>query len=150
MQDALLASIATFHTKKIILSDPLKFPHYGMIPETMYRGVTEKSNVLADYRKLPPIGPRVLSPEQQAALDALEKPTNRGKRVSKKEDPEERKSKSSKRKSGEGDTSQPKPKKIKKMARRPRGNTPPSTDNADEQSEEEEVRHVSPREPTPP
>ncbi|XP_023746786.1 uncharacterized protein LOC111894938 [Lactuca sativa] len=94
MQDALLASIATFHTKKIILSDLIKFPHYGMIPETM---------------KLPPIGLKVLSPEQQAALDALEKPTNRGKRVSKKEDPEEH-----------------------------------------EQSEEEEVLHVSPREPTPP
>lgn len=121
-----------------------------MIPEMMYRCVLEQSNVLADYRKLPPIGPRVLSPEQQVALDALEKPTNRGKRVTKKEDPEEPKPKSSKRKSGEGDSSQPKRKKIKKMARRPRENTPPSIEPTAEQTEEEEVDHVLPREPTPP
>ena len=42
MKDALLATIATFHTKKIILSYPRKFLHYGMIPETMYICVSEK------------------------------------------------------------------------------------------------------------
>ena len=47
----------------------------------MYRGVTAEIQVMADYGKLPPKQPRVLSPEQQAALDAVDKPSNRGKRV---------------------------------------------------------------------
>lgn len=84
----------------------------------------KKSNVLADYRKLPLIGPRVLTPEQQAALDALEKPINRGKKPTKKEEPEEPKAKSSKQKSDEGDSSKPK----KKMARRPRKHTSTRTE----------------------
>ena len=112
MKDALVASITTFHTKKIIISDPMKFPHIGSIPETMYRCVSAKNNVMATYRKLPPKEPRVLSPEQQAALDAVDKPGNRGKRVTlKKETTKEdqsKPSKSKKRKSEKGASSKPK------------------------------------------
>lgn len=150
MKDALLATIATFHTKKVIISDPSKFLHYGMIPETMYRSVSEQSNVLADYRKLPPFGPRVLTPEQQAALYALEKPINLGMKPTKKEEPEEPKVKSSKRKSDEGDSSKPQKKKIKKMDCRPRQRTSPRTEPDAEKPEEEEVHHDLPREITPP
>ncbi|XP_052627738.1 uncharacterized protein LOC128134252 [Lactuca sativa] len=151
MKDALLASIASFHTKKIIISDPRKFHHYGLIPESMYRCVSAQSNVMADYRKLSPVGPRVLSEEQQAALDALDQPANRGKRVIKKEKEEtkEGKPKSSKRKSGEGDSSQSKPKKIKKMANRPKGNFSPGSDTVEDQDAEAENPQVSTREPTP-
>lgn len=151
MKDALLASIASFHTKKIIISDPSKFHHYGLIPESMYRCVSAQSNVMAEYRKLSPLGPRVLSEEQQAALDALDQPANRGKRVIKKEKEEtkEGKPKSSKRKSGEGDSSQSKPKKIKKMANRPKGNFSPGSDTVEDQEAEPENPQVSTREPTP-
>ncbi|KAL7589612.1 hypothetical protein Lser_V15G41251 [Lactuca serriola] len=152
MKDALLATIATFHTKKIIISDPSKFHHYGLIPETMYSCVSAQSNVMADYGKRSPIGQRVLSAEQQAALDALEQPANRGKRVTKKEkeDAKEGMPKSSKRKSGVGESSQLKPKNLKKMANRPKENSPLGPDPVDDQDEEEENPHVSSRESTPP
>lgn len=78
MKDALIVSISTFHTKKIIISDPTKFTHYGSIPETMYRGVTAESKVMVDYRQLPPKELRVLTPEQKAALEAVDKPSNIG------------------------------------------------------------------------
>ena len=68
--------MATFHTKKIIISDPTKFPHNGSIPETMYRCVSAESKVMADYCKIPPKAPRVLSPNQQVALDVVDKPGN--------------------------------------------------------------------------
>ena len=151
MKDALLASIASFHTKKIIISDPSKFHHYGLIPESMYRCVSAQSNVMAEYRKRSPLGPRVLSEEQQAALDALDQPANRGKRVIKKEKEEtkEGKPKSSKRKSGEGDSSQSKPKKIKKMANRPKGNFSPGSDTVEDQDAEAENPQVLTRAQTP-
>ncbi|XP_023731205.1 pollen-specific leucine-rich repeat extensin-like protein 1 [Lactuca sativa] len=149
MKDTLIASIATSHTKKIIISDPTKFRHYGSIPETMYRSVTAHSKVMADYRNLNPIEPRVLTTEQQAALDALDKPSNRGKRVTaKKETTEHETSKPSKSKKRNLETeSSSKPKKIKRMARKPKGPTPPQSDNEDE---EDESQHVSPRDNTPP
>ncbi|KAL7600954.1 hypothetical protein Lser_V15G23568 [Lactuca serriola] len=152
MKDVLLASIASFHTKKIIIFDPSKFHHYGLIPESMYRCVSAQSNVMAEYRKRSPLGPRVLSEEQQAALDALDQPANRGKRVveKEKEEKKESKPKSSKRKSDGEETSRSKPKKFKKMANRPKGDSSPGPDNVEEREEETEVAHVSTRVPTPP
>ncbi|XP_023747966.1 flocculation protein FLO11-like [Lactuca sativa] len=106
---------------------------------------------MADYRKLTPKEPRVLSLEQQAAMEAVDKPGNRGKwATTKKETIEEDKSKSSKlkkRKSEKGDSS--KLKKIKKMAKKSKSPTPPSSENHEE-DEEEEIRHDSPRGNTPP
>ncbi|XP_023741173.1 actin cytoskeleton-regulatory complex protein pan1-like [Lactuca sativa] len=150
-EDALVASIATFHSKKIIISDPTKFPHYGSIPDSMYRCVTAESRVMADYHKLTPKEPRVLSPEQQAVVDAVEKPGNRGKRITiNKETTEEdqsKTSKSKKRKSEKGASF--KPKKIKKMAKRSRIPTPPSSENQDD-DEEEDIHQDSRRGNTPP
>lgn len=74
MTDALLSCVATFHTKKIIFSNATKFSFNGSIPETMYRCVTSESKVMAEYRKLPPTGPRQLTPEMREALDVVEKP----------------------------------------------------------------------------
>ena len=62
MKDALVASIATFHTKKIIISDPTKFHHNGSIPESMYRYVSAESHLMTEHRTRPPKGPRVLTP----------------------------------------------------------------------------------------
>lgn len=151
MKDALVASIATFHTKKIVISDPTKFLHYGSIPETMYRGVTAKSKVMADYRQLPPKEPRVLTPEQQAALEAVDKPSNRGKRVTAKretnKEEQPKPSKSTKRTSESESSS--KPKKIKKMAKRSKQQIAPSPDHS-EHDEEDDVPPESPRGNTPP
>lgn len=77
----MLSSIQTFHTKKIIVVDPTKFPPNGSIPETMYRCVSAESKVMAEYRLLPPKNPRQLTPEMQVALDDVEKPTKRGKKA---------------------------------------------------------------------
>ncbi|KAL7617819.1 hypothetical protein Lser_V15G02560 [Lactuca serriola] len=151
MKDALVASIATFHTKEIIISDPTNFHHKGSIPKSMYRCVSAESQVMAEYRTLPPKGPRVLTPEQQAALEAVDKPGNRGKcTTTKKDSTKEDKTKASKtqkRKSHKGDSS--KPKKLKKMARRSKSPTPPGSEN-DKEYEEEEGHHESPRGNTPP
>ncbi|XP_023737424.1 uncharacterized protein LOC111885390 [Lactuca sativa] len=151
MKDALVASIATFHTKKIIISDPTKCHHNGSNPKSMYRCVSSESHVMAEYKKLTPKRPRVLTPKQQVALESVNKPGNRGKRTTtKKESTEEDKtkaSKSQKRKSDKGDSS--KPKKLKKMARRSKIPTPPSSEN-DKENEEEEGHHESPRGNTPP
>ncbi|XP_023771054.1 uncharacterized protein LOC111919701 [Lactuca sativa] len=151
MKDALIASIATFNTNKIIISDPTKFLHYGSTPESMCRDVTTESQVMAEYRKLPPKELRVLSPEQKAALDAVDKPSNRGKRVTtRKETTEEdqpKPSKSKKQKSEKESSS--KPKKIKKLAKRSRNQTPPSPAHPKE-DEEDEVPPESSRGNTPP
>ncbi|XP_023734775.1 uncharacterized protein LOC111882635 [Lactuca sativa] len=146
MKDALIATISTFHTKKIIISDPVKFLHYGSIPETMYRSVTQHSKVMADYSKLHSTEPRVLTPEQQAALDALDKPSGRGKRINvKKETTEAKTSKPSKSKKRKTRTeSSSKPKKIKRMARKPKGPSPLPSDNEDDEEDK------SPRGNTPP
>ncbi|KAL7592155.1 hypothetical protein Lser_V15G35167 [Lactuca serriola] len=150
MKDALIASIATFHTKKIIISDLAKFHHNGSIPESMYRSVTPHSKVMADYNKLHPTKSRVLTTEQQAALDALDKPSNRGKRVTtKKETTEHKPSKPSKSKKRKSETEiSSKPKKIKRMARKPKGPSPSQSNKKDD--EEATSPHVSPRGNTPP
>ncbi|XP_023749557.1 uncharacterized protein PB18E9.04c-like [Lactuca sativa] len=151
MKDALVTSIASFHTKKIIISDPIKFDYYGSIPESMYRCVSAKSTVMADYIKLTLTEPRVLTSEQKVALESVDKPSNRRKRDTTKKDPTEednsKASKSRKRKSNKGDSS--KPKKIKKMARRTKSLTPP-TSETDKEDEEEVGHHESSRGNTPP
>ncbi|XP_052622726.1 pollen-specific leucine-rich repeat extensin-like protein 1 [Lactuca sativa] len=105
---------------------------------------------MADYNKLHSIEPRVLTPEQQAVLDALDQPSGRGKRVCvKKETTEAKTSKPSKSKKQKTETeSSSKPKKIKRMARKPKGPTPPPSDDEDDQ--EADSPHESPRGKTPP
>ncbi|XP_052623813.1 flocculation protein FLO11-like [Lactuca sativa] len=148
MKDAIVASVATFHTKKIIIYDPTKFPHNESIPETVYSYVSAESKVLAEYRKIPPKKLRVLSSDQQATLDAMEKPGNQGKRATTmKGTTEDDKSKSRKRKYEKGDSSNPK--KIKKMAKKSKSPSPSRSEN-DEEDEEEEIHHVSPRGNIPP
>ncbi|XP_052621138.1 leucine-rich repeat extensin-like protein 2 [Lactuca sativa] len=155
MKDAVLSSIATFHTNKIIVADPKKFPHNGSIPETMYRYVSEESKVMAEYRLIPPKNPRQLTPEMQAALDEVEKTAKRGKKADSKkletEEPSSKPVKSKKRKAEKAASSAPK--KVKKMARKPKTPSPSSYGNVDEQNadEEEEDQHEgSPRGNTPP
>ncbi|KAL7587827.1 hypothetical protein Lser_V15G41173 [Lactuca serriola] len=105
---------------------------------------------MADYNKLHSIEPRVLTPEQQAVLDALDQPSGRGKRVCvKKETTEATTSKPSKSKKRKTETeSSSKPKKIKRMARKPKGPTPPPSDDEDDQ--EVDSPYESPRGKTPP
>lgn len=79
MKDVILSFVATFHTTMIIITNSSKYPFTGSILESMYRCVSSKSNVIADYRKLPPKGPRQLTTEMQATLEAVEKPAKRGK-----------------------------------------------------------------------
>ncbi|KAL7587958.1 hypothetical protein Lser_V15G37624 [Lactuca serriola] len=126
MQDSLLSSVSSFHTKKITVTDPNRFSHHGSILETMYRSVSQESRLMSEYKLLPPKTPRTLAPEMQAPLDEVEKPAKRGnKSILKKEDTEDTSSKpakSKKRKAEKGDSSVPK--KVKKMARRKQ--TPPS------------------------
>lgn len=89
MKDAMFSLVATFHTKKVIIADPIKFLHVGSIPETMYHCVSMESNVMAAYRKFPPSSPHHLTPEMQAAVEAVEKPAKRGKKKEDKKDNEE-------------------------------------------------------------
>ncbi|XP_052627464.1 flocculation protein FLO11-like [Lactuca sativa] len=62
MADSLLSSIATFHTTKIIVTDPTKYSFTGSVPETMIACVSAASNILQQYRKIPSSGPRKLTP----------------------------------------------------------------------------------------
>ena len=78
MADVLYSSIATFHTTIIIISDPTKFMFIGSIPESMSRCVSSENNVIGDYRKLTPSGPRQLTPEMQSALEVVDKTEKRG------------------------------------------------------------------------
>ncbi|XP_052623822.1 leucine-rich repeat extensin-like protein 5 [Lactuca sativa] len=105
---------------------------------------------MADYNKLHPTKPRALTTKQQAALDAFDKPSNLGKRVTtKKETTEHKPSKPSKSKKQKSETeSYSKPKKIKRMARKPRDSSPSQSDNEDD--EEAASPHVSPRGNNPP
>ena len=79
MADSLMATIATFHTSKIFVSDPTKFSFVGSIPESMYDCVSAESKVMAEYKKLPPTGPRALTPEMQKSLELADKPAKWGK-----------------------------------------------------------------------
>lgn len=147
----LLLPLPLFIPRRSFSQTPTKFNHYGSIPETMYTGVTAKSKVMADYRLLPPKEPRVLTPEQQAALEVVDKPSNRGKRVAAKMEPTEEEkpkpSKSTKRKLESESSS--KPMKIKKLVKRSKQQYPPRPDHF-EQDEEDNVPPASPRVNTPP
>lgn len=46
MADSLLSSIATFHTTKIIVTDPSKYQFIGSIPESMYACVSLESHII--------------------------------------------------------------------------------------------------------
>ena len=80
MADSLLSSIATFHTTKIIVTDPTKFSFIVSIPEAMYAYVSDASNVLQEYKKHPFSGPRELTPAMIRSIEEAEKTTKRGKR----------------------------------------------------------------------
>ncbi|KAL7612051.1 hypothetical protein Lser_V15G04885 [Lactuca serriola] len=149
----------TLITRRAI--DSLDIP---VMKDSMYRCVTPHSKIMADYNSRTPLPPRVLSDEQRAALEAPDQPANRGKRVSKKEKAEkkktapqkEKKRRSSKRKSEAEAPSQSRSKKVKKMAKRAKGspssesepNAPSKTEAADPQPETTPVS--SPQLPSPP
>ena len=83
MADSLFSSIATFHTMKIIVTDPSKFSFVGSIPASMYACVPEVSSVIQEYKKLPSSGPRELTPAMIRSIEDANKRTKRGKRQEK-------------------------------------------------------------------
>ena len=126
--DALKSSIAVFHTVKIIVTDPTKFHYIGSIPETMSRCVTSESRVMVDYRKLPPLGPRQLTPEMKSAFEAADKLAKRGKKPESKKDENEGPLSPKKQKADTNAPSSPKKKKVKNMEKRPKAPTPSDSD----------------------
>ncbi|XP_052621634.1 pollen-specific leucine-rich repeat extensin-like protein 2 [Lactuca sativa] len=74
MADSLLSSIATFHTMKIIVTDPAKFSFIGPIPEAMLGHILASSSVLQQYRKRPSLGPRELTPTMVRSIEEADKP----------------------------------------------------------------------------
>nr|KAJ0202491.1 hypothetical protein LSAT_V11C600329060 [Lactuca sativa] len=63
MIDALIASIATFHTKGIIMADRSKFDFIGSIMEAMFRDVPPSSKIPEGYRALTPSEEQVRTEE---------------------------------------------------------------------------------------
>ncbi|XP_023734159.1 uncharacterized protein LOC111882023 [Lactuca sativa] len=80
MADSLLSSIATFHTTKIIITDPTKYYFIGSIPDTMLACVSQARNVLQQYRKIPSSGPRELTPAMVRSIEETDKPAKKGKK----------------------------------------------------------------------
>ncbi|XP_052621069.1 pectinesterase inhibitor 10-like [Lactuca sativa] len=80
MADSLLSSIATFHTTKIIVTDPTKFSFIGSIPEAMLGRISTSSNILQQYRKRPSAGPRKLTPAMILSIEEYDKPAKRVKK----------------------------------------------------------------------
>ncbi|XP_023756113.1 uncharacterized protein LOC111904595 [Lactuca sativa] len=122
MADSLLSSIATFHTTKIIVTDPTKFSYIGSIPKAMLGCISASSNLLQQYRKRPSVGPHDLTPTMLCSIEEADKPAKRGKKPeSQKEGPVTKPTKGQtpkKRKTDKAAPSQPQPKKQKKPARR--------------------------------
>ncbi|XP_023733775.2 uncharacterized protein LOC111881603 [Lactuca sativa] len=122
MADSLLSSIATFHTTKIIVTNPTKYSFIGSIPESMLARTSASSNVLQQYKKHPSSGPRELTPAMVYSIEEADKPAKRGKKTeNQKEAPVSKPTKGQapkKRKSDKAATSQAQPKKQKKPARR--------------------------------
>lgn len=117
--DSLLSSIATFHTTKIIVIDPSKFPFNCSFPESMYACVSSESKVMNEYKQLPSFGPRELTPEMLKSLEDVDRSAKRGKRhESKKGGTSSKASTPKKHKSDKLDPSQPNKKKTKKAAKR--------------------------------
>ncbi|KAL7591659.1 pollen-specific leucine-rich repeat extensin-like protein 2 [Lactuca sativa] len=170
MADSLLSSIATFHTTKIIVTDPTKFSFIGSIPEAMLGRISVSSNILQQYRKRSSSGPRELTPAMIRSIEEADKPTKRDKKPdTQKEGPVIKPTKGQtpkKRKSDKAATSQAQPKKQKKPARRlilqttsdsdseyvppKHKNTPPSESESESSDEEASGRgDTPPRSPTP-
>nr|KAJ0188056.1 hypothetical protein LSAT_V11C900503890 [Lactuca sativa] len=80
MADFLLSPIATFHTTKIIVTDPTKFSFIGSIPEAMLSRIPTSSNVLQQYRKRPSVGLRELTLAMLRSIEEADKPAKRGKK----------------------------------------------------------------------
>nr|KAJ0193115.1 hypothetical protein LSAT_V11C800452990 [Lactuca sativa] len=120
--DSLLSSITTFHTTKIIITDPTKYSFIGPIPEAMYACVSEESNVIQGYKKLPSSGPRELTPAMIRSIEEADKPAKRGKKPESQKElrvPKPAKGQTPrKQKSDKAAPAQPKEKKVKKPARR--------------------------------
>ncbi|XP_023766520.1 flocculation protein FLO11-like [Lactuca sativa] len=148
MADSLLSSIATFHTTKIIITDPTKYSFVGSVPETMLAHVSAASNVLQQYRKILSSCPRELTPAMVRSIEEADKPVKRG---NKNETQKE---------------AQPQPKKQKKPARKlmlqsssdsdseyvpPKHKSAPPSDSESESSEDEASGRgdTPPRSPTP-
>nr|KAJ0208392.1 hypothetical protein LSAT_V11C500275560 [Lactuca sativa] len=124
MVDSLISLLSTFHTTKIIVTDPFDFPFNGSIPASMYACVPDASKLLLEYTKLPSFGPRELTPEMIKSIEEVDKLAKRGKNPNlKKKEKEGQVSKVTtpkKRKSEKAAPSQLKKKNVKKMARNPR------------------------------
>lgn len=157
MEDSLKSSIATFDTTVILVSDPSKFILIGSILESMYRCVSPESNVINEYKKLTPSGPRQLTPEMQSSPDAADKPVKRWKKPDKKGEKDGQSSKVStpkKRKSEQASTNAPKKKKHKMKAHRQKSPSPSSTDSeyvpSDPQLEPESTEDDATRTESPP
>ncbi|XP_023747862.2 uncharacterized protein LOC111896073 [Lactuca sativa] len=170
MADSLLSSITTFHTTKIIVTDPSKFSFIGSIPEAMLSRISVSSNVLQQYRKHPSVGPRELTPAMLRSTEEADKPAKRGKKPeTRKEGPVNKPTKGQtpkKRKSDKPATSQAQLKKQKKPARililqsssvsdseyvPPKHKTAPHSESENESSDEEASGRgdTPPRSPTP-
>ncbi|XP_023750879.1 endochitinase A-like [Lactuca sativa] len=122
MADSLLSSIATFHTTKIIITDPTKYSFIGSIPDTMLACLSAASNVLQQYRKIPSSGPRELTPAMVRSNEEDDKPAKRGKKTKTQKETKVTKPTKGKtpkkRKSDKATPSQPQLKKQKNPARR--------------------------------
>ncbi|CAI9275849.1 unnamed protein product [Lactuca saligna] len=130
----------------------------------MYAYVSEASNIIEEFKKLPASGPRELTPAMILSIEEADKPAKRGK---KQDNIKGAKGKTpKKRKTEKATPSQPKQKKIKKPARRlilqslsdsesdyvPIGHNRPSPTASESESSGEEVSvrgDTPPRSPTP-
>ncbi|CAI9293629.1 unnamed protein product [Lactuca saligna] len=114
--------LLTFHTLKIIVTDSTKYSFIGSIPEAMLAAISASSNVLQQYRKHRSSGLRELTPAMVRSIEEAEKPTKRGNKPETQKEAQVSKPTKVKtplkRKSDRAVTSPPKPKKLKKPARR--------------------------------
>lgn len=84
MQDAMVASISTFHTTSIIFADTSKFSFVGSIPEAMFHDVPVSSKILEGYKKILVTGFCPLTSEMQTIIDEADKPKKGGEKYGKK------------------------------------------------------------------
>ncbi|XP_052622678.1 uncharacterized protein LOC128127967 [Lactuca sativa] len=138
MADSLLSSIATFHTTKIIVTDPTKFTYIGSIPETMLGCISASSKLLQQYRKRKSVGPRDLIPSMLRSIEEGDKPAKRGKKPESQKKPTRRLILQS---SSDSDSEYVPPKQK----------NAPSSDSENESSDEEASGRgdTPPRSPTP-
>nr|KAJ0208982.1 hypothetical protein LSAT_V11C400220120 [Lactuca sativa] len=80
MVDSLLSSIATFHTTKILATDPSKYLLIGSIPACMYAYMSEESAIIQEYNKHPSSGLRELTHVMIRSIEEADKPSKRGKK----------------------------------------------------------------------